>query len=118
MNVHVTGRQTDNEPPQPLLSQPSETAGTVELPIAFPKPGNWDIEVQVTDQITGQQDMKKARVEIAAAVPAPAPFSAPDLSLAAMLAKAAAYAEKLKGAAFHFICREDVTRGGIYPEKQ
>jgi hypothetical protein len=109
VNVDVTGRQTGNEAPQPLLSEPSETAGTVELSITFPKPGSWDIEVQVTDQITGQQDTKKVKVEISAVVPAPAPFSDPDLSLTALLARAAAYAEKLKEAAFHFICREDVT---------
>jgi hypothetical protein len=116
VNVDVTGRQTDSEPPHPLLSQPSETVGTIELPIAFPKPGSWDIEVQVTDQITGQQDTKKAKVEIAAVVPAPAPFAATDLSLAALLARAAAYAEKLKGAAFHFICREDVSETVFTPK--
>jgi hypothetical protein len=109
VNVNVTGRQTDNEPSRPLLSQESETAGIIELPFAFPQPGSWDIEVQVTDQITGQQDTKKAKIEISAVVPAPTPFSEPDLSLATLLARAAAYAEKLKGAAFHFICREDVT---------
>ena len=116
VNVHVTGRQTGNEPPQPLLSEPSETAGTVELSITFPKPGSWDLEVQVTDQITGQQDTKKVKVEIATVVPAPAPFSEPDLSLTALLARAAAYAEKLKGAAFHFICREDVSEAVFTPK--
>jgi hypothetical protein len=116
VNIHVTGRQKDSEPSQPLLSEPSETVGTVELPITFPQPGSWDIEVQVTDQITGQQDIKKAKIEIAAVVPAPAPFSEPDLSLAALLTRAAAYAEKLKGAAFHFICREDVSEAVFTPK--
>ncbi|MEI6614625.1 MAG: hypothetical protein WCL37_06990, partial [Chrysiogenales bacterium] len=63
-----------------------------------------------------QQDMKKAKVEITAAVPAPAQFSEPDLSLATLLARAAAYAEKLKKVAFHFICQEDVTEDVFSPK--
>jgi hypothetical protein len=115
VNVNVTGRQTDKEPLQTLLSQDSETVGTIELPVAFPKPGSWNLEVRVTDQITGQQDVKKATLEIAAAVPAAAPESGSAVVLAAMLAKAADYAEKLKQAAFHFICREDVSEAVFTP---
>lgn len=109
VNINVTGKQTDNEPSRLLLSEPSETIGTIELPFTFPQPGSWDLEVQVIDQITGQQDVKKVKVEIAVAVPATAPISESGASLCALLARAAAYAEKLKAAAFHFICREDVT---------
>ncbi len=109
MQIDVTGKQGDAEPPRLLLSREIETTGTVELPIAFPQPGAWDLQVQVIDRITGQQDVKMARVEIAAAIPAPASDRAPDPALIALLAKAAAYAEKLKKAAFHFICREEVT---------
>ncbi len=109
VNIYVNGKQTDNEPARLLLSQESETAGTIELPIAFPQPGTWNLEVRVVDQVTGQQDVKKAKVEIAAAIPAPAPGSDSDPALTAMLARTAAYTEKLKGAAFHFFCREVVT---------
>ena len=110
VNIYVTGRQTDNEPSRLLLSQASETTGTIDLPFAFLKPGSWDLEVRVVDQITGQQDVKKARVEIAAAIPALEPDTVPDPALMALLAKGAAYAEKLKETAFSFFCQEDVTQ--------
>lgn len=116
VNVSVTGTKTDNEPPRLLLSELSETVGTIELPIAFPQPGSWNLEVQVADQITGQRDVKKIKVEIAPAIPAPAPERDPNAALAALLSRTAAYAEKLKKAAFHFFCREDVTEDVFYPE--
>ena len=109
VNVNVTGRQTDTETPQALLTQSGETTGTIKMPLAFPKPGNWDLEVRVTDQITGHQDLKKSKVEIAAVIPAFVSPGDPAIILTELLSKAAAYAEKLKKAAFHFICREDVT---------
>jgi hypothetical protein len=109
VNIYVTGRQTENEPSRLLLSQASETAGTIELPFAFPQLGFWDLEVRVVDQITGQQDVKKARVEIAAAMPSVAVNNESDPALIALLAKGAAYAEKLKKTAFGFFCREEVT---------
>ncbi len=108
MNVYVTGNQTDNEPPRLLLSQASETAGTIELPIQFPHPGTWNIQVRVIDQITGEQAVNKAMVDLQAAFPAPVEGIHSDAALTALLAKAAAYAEKLKKAAFHFFCRENV----------
>jgi hypothetical protein len=52
---------------------------------------------------------------MAAAVPAPAVD--PDRVLAALLSRAAAYAEKLKSAAFHFICRESVSETAFSPER-
>lgn len=113
VNVHVTGRQAGNEPSLLLLSQDSETVGRLEFPLAFPQAGGWYLEVQVIDQITGHQDVKKAMVEIAAAVSAPAPGSDPDSALSALLSRAAAYAERLKKAAFHFICRESVTENTL-----
>ena len=106
VTIEVSGRQTVSEPQRLLLSEASETAGSVELPLALPSPGNWNLEVRVTDQITGQQDMKRVRIDAEAAE---APASDPSSVLTALLAKAAAYTEKLKKAAFHFICREDVT---------
>jgi hypothetical protein len=109
LSIYVTGNQTGNEPSRLLLSQESETAGTIELPFIFPQPGTWNLQVRVIDQITGQQAVKKVKVEIAAAIPASTSDSDPDPILIALLAKAAAYAEKLKKAAFHFICREEVT---------
>ncbi|MCX6556295.1 MAG: hypothetical protein NTW95_02525 [Candidatus Aminicenantes bacterium] len=110
VNIYVTGKQTDNEPSRLLISQASETAGTIDLPFAFPQSGSWDLEVRVVDQITGQQDVKKAQVEIAPAVPTPAPDNESDPALIALLSKGAAYAEKLKKTAFSFFCREDVTQ--------
>ncbi|MCX6557541.1 MAG: hypothetical protein NTW95_08965 [Candidatus Aminicenantes bacterium] len=115
VHVDVNGRQADNEPLRLLLFQGCETDGTMELPIAFPQPGSWDLEVRVIDQVTGRQDVKKAKVEIAAAMPAPVPGKGPDPVLTALLARAAAYAENLKGAAFHFICRENVSEALFYP---
>jgi hypothetical protein len=109
VNIDITGKQTDNEPSRLLLSQVSETVGTVELPFAFPQAGIWNLEVRVTDQITGQQDVKKVKAAIAAAIPTPAAESDPGTALSALLARAAAYAEKLKKTAFHFICREELT---------
>lgn len=110
VNIYVTGRQADNEPSRLLLSQASETAGTIDLPFVFPQPGFWDLEVRVVDQITGRQDVKKARVEIAAAIPPLVPDIDPDPALIALLSQGAAYAEKLKETAFSFFCREDVTQ--------
>lgn len=110
LNIYVTGNQTGNELPRLLLSQASETAGTIELPFVFSQPGTWNLEVRVVDQITGQQDVKKAQVEIATAVPTLVPDNEPDPALMALLAKGAAYAEKLKKTAFSFFCREDVTQ--------
>jgi hypothetical protein len=109
VNVYVTGKPAGKEPPRLLISQASETTGTIEMPFAFPQPGNWDLEVRVVDQITGRQDEKKAQVEIAAAIPAAIADAAPDPALIALLAKGSAYAEKLKKTAFHFFCREKVT---------
>jgi len=109
LQIDVTGRQADTEPSRLLLSREIETTGTVELPITLPRPGAWDLQVQVVDQITGQQDLKKAQVEVAAAILALAPGSDPDPALLVLLTKAAVYAEKLKEVAFHFICREKVT---------
>ncbi|MBN2400046.1 MAG: hypothetical protein JXI33_06870 [Candidatus Aminicenantes bacterium] len=109
MNVYVTGNQTDNEPPRLLLSQASETAGTITLPIKFPHPGTWNVQVRVIDQITGEQAVNKTRVDFQADIPAlPVDGIHSDAALNAVLAKAAAYAEKLKKAAFHFFCRENV----------
>ena len=48
-------------------------------------------------------------------VPAVAPVAADDPALAALLAKTAANAEKLKNAAFHFFCREKVTEESFGP---
>jgi len=109
VNVLVSGRQKDDEPMRTLFSQACETFGSLELPYTFPQKGSWELEAQVTDQITGQQDVKKVRVELAAAISVPVPGKESDAVLAIMLDKAAAYAEKLKQAAFHFICREDVS---------
>jgi hypothetical protein len=47
---------------------------------------------------------------VAAAVPAPISEGDSDPELAPVLAQAAAYAERLKKEAFHFVCREDVTQ--------
>jgi hypothetical protein len=115
LDIELTGSQGAKEPPQFLLSQASETMGTVELPFAFPKPGVWELEARVTDQITGHQEVKKATVEVAAAMPAFVPEGDNAVVLSEMLAKAAAYAEKLKTAAFHFICREDVSEDIFSP---
>ncbi len=109
VNLQLSGRQRDDEPMRTLISQACETFGSLELPYTFPQPGSWELEAQVTDQITGQQDVKKVRVELAAAISVPVPGKESDAVLAIMLDKAAAYAEKLKQAAFHFICREDVS---------
>jgi hypothetical protein len=65
--------------------------------------------VRVIDQVTGRQDVKKTRLEIAAAVAAHLPVGSQS-ALAAVLDRAAAYAEKLKTAAFHFVCRESVAQ--------
>ncbi len=110
MTVVVTGKQMENEPPRLLLSQASETAGKIELPIKFPHPGTWNIQVRVIDQITGEQAVKKAVVDIVAAIPSPDRSNDPDPVLSALLVRAAAYAEKLKKAAFHFFCRENVSQ--------
>jgi hypothetical protein len=116
VKVDVSGRQTDGEPLRLLASQESETVGTVELPFAFPQPGLWDLEVRVVDQISGKQDVRRAKVEIAADAPAAALDRESDRALATLLARAAAYAEKLKKAAFHFICRESVTENAFSPK--
>jgi hypothetical protein len=115
VTVDVSGAPAASGPPRLLVSQACETVGLVELPFAFPQPGSWELEARVTDQITGRQDVKKATVEITAAIPAPAPGIGPDPVLTALLARVAAYAEKLKGAAFHFICRENVSEALFYP---
>ncbi len=109
LHIYVTGQQMDSEPPRLLLSQERETTGTVELPLAFPQPGAWDLEARVVDQITGQQAVIRATVELAAVIPAPAPGSEPDPALTALLAKAATYADRLKEVAFRFFCQEEVT---------
>jgi hypothetical protein len=110
VDIRVSGRLAAGEAPRPLYSQVSEAGGSLELPFAFPQPGNWELEVELTDQITGRQDTKKLTAAItAAAGPVPAPGRESDAVLTIMLDKAAAYAEKLKQAAFHFICREDVS---------
>ena len=114
VNIEVAGRQTDNEASRPLLSQASETYGQIELPFAFPQAGNWDIEVRVIDQITGHQDVRKAKIHTTATIPTRIAEGDSARILTAIMAKAAVYAEKLKKAAFHFICREDVIEN-IYP---
>ena len=116
VRIDVSGRQTDKEPPRLLASQESETVGTIEMPIAFPQPGLWDVEARVVDLITGQQDVRRAKVEIAADVPAAALNRESDRALGTLLARAAAYAEKLKKSAFHFICRESVTENAFVPK--
>jgi hypothetical protein len=108
VNVYVTGKQTDNEPPRLLVSQGSETAGKIELNVSFPQPGPWHLQVRAIDQITGEQAVKNALVEIGTDAPPSVAGRAGDPRLSALLAKGAAYAEKLKKAAFHFFCREEV----------
>lgn len=108
LKIYVTGSQGENEPSRLLLAKASETDGTIELPFAFPQPGAWNLQVRVIDQITGQQAVKEVKVEIAAAITASTTDSDPDPALIALLAQASLYAEKLKKAAFHFVCREEV----------
>ena len=55
---------------------------------------------------------------VAADVPASAPDAAADPALAALLDKAAANAEKLRNAAFHFFCREKVTEDNFGPDSR
>jgi hypothetical protein len=110
VDVTVTGRRAGREPSRLLLSQARETSGALELPLELAKPGEWDIEVRVVDQFTGKEDVKAATWSIAAAVPAAISEADPDPALIPVLARAAAYAERLKREAFHFICREDVSQ--------
>lgn len=110
VNVRVSGRPAGGDAPRPLYSQVSESARSLDIALTFPQPGDWELEVELTDEITGRQDRRKVTAAIAAAAPAPAPGRESEAVLAVMLDKAAAYAEKLKQAAFHFICREDVSQ--------
>ncbi len=108
VNVCVTGRWAEKTPPRLLVSRSAEVNGSIELPLAFPEPGAWELEVRVTDEISGHQDQKKVRLEITPAVPIPWLDSERDPQLITLLRRAAVNAENLKKAAFHFVCREEV----------
>jgi hypothetical protein len=76
------------------------TTGSVEIPVALP-PGKYKLSAQVVDSLTGREAKGESTLDVLGGeVPA---------ETAALLRLAAGYSERLRNAAFRFICKETVS---------
>jgi hypothetical protein len=79
----------------------TDTTGSVEIPIGQLPPGRYRLAVQVVDCLTGLQAQGESELDVlGGTMPA---------ATSALLQLAAAYSERMRHAAFRFICQETVT---------
>jgi hypothetical protein len=91
----------ENEKPQVLAKNMEiATTGSVEIPITGLEPGRYQLTAQVVDGLTGLQVQGESSLDVLGG-------EMPAETLA-LLKLAADYAERLRHAAFRFICRETV----------
>lgn len=77
------------------------TTGGVEIPFEKPEPGTYRLAALVTDCLTGRQARGEFLLDVLG--------GEPPAETAALLRLAADYCERLRRAAFRFVCRETVT---------
>ena len=93
---------------------PREPTADVELDLNFPSPGRYFVEVEVNDLLTGNRAREGKEIQVAPPPAPPAPTPAPKAAvelpaeLEPVMARAAAYCQRLKEAAFRFFCIEKV----------
>ncbi len=77
------------------------TTGSVEVPFKKPEPGTYRLAALVIDCLTGFHARGESTLDILG--------GEPSAEAAALLRLAAGYCERLRRAAFRFVCRETVT---------
>ena len=109
LKVRVSDK-TKNEAPSVLFEEDVEYAGSLYIPLQFPRSGDWTLEVKVSDHMTGLSAVKEYRYNHIAAYPPQPAVASGEMSpeLAALLEKSAVYCERLKKAALRFYCLETV----------
>ena len=92
----------EDETPQILVKDVEiATTGSVEIPITELEPGRYQLAAQVVDSLTGLQAQGESTLDVLGGeMPA---------ETVALLKLAADYSERLRHAAFRFICQETVT---------
>lgn len=110
LGISVSGKTKDGQR-SVLFERDVEYADRLELPLQFPREGDWTLEVKVSDRMTGlfaQKEYSCTHIAFPAAQPVVvSEEKSPEL--AALLEKSARYCERLKRAALKFYCREKVT---------
>ncbi len=109
LHLTVTGKGKNQER-SVLFDQDVETADHLDIPLTFSREGIWELNVKVTDLMTGLSAEKAYNYNHIAASPprfeAASGKTSPELG--ALLKKSAAYCERLKKAALKFFCKEIV----------
>jgi len=99
-----------NEKPQTLVKDVEiDTTGNVEIPIKALPPGKYQLTAQVVDCLTGRQTQGESTLDILGGeMPA---------ETMALLKLAADYSERLRHAAFRFICQETVSEDVLFRDR-
>ena len=101
VKVSLSAAREDEKPQILVRDVEIATKGSVEVPIKDLEPGRYQLAVRVVDSLTGLQAQGESTLDVLGGeVPA---------ETAALLQLAADYSERLRHAAFRFICRETVS---------
>ncbi len=101
VRVSLSAAREDETPKILVKDVEIATTGSVKIPITGLEPGRYKLGVKVVDSFTGMQAQGESPLDILGGE-----MSAETVAL---LKLAADYAERLRHAAFRFICRETVT---------
>jgi len=100
VRVSLSAAREDEKPQILLRGLEIATTGSVEIPVTL-QPGRYRLAVQVVDCLTGLQAQGESSLDVLG--------GAMPVETSALLQLAAAYSERLRQAAFRFICQETVS---------